>query len=156
MTASCTQILRCDPRARNCTRSGINRCLYPELYSGTWNQTATYSTPTLITRARFFQADPALASSTGNKFPATYEEHGWNYDVEHITGLTIRVRLPRLWHPLSRRSTIPFIHACTVARRTGPLIAGLVSALLCDEKLLKGPLDHLGPAPHYQHLAPDG
>ena len=81
--------------------SGIDRCAYPETYNGTWNQTETYSTPTLITRARFFEADPILAKSTGNVFPATYKEHGWNYDVEHITGLTINVTTSSLPCPPS-------------------------------------------------------
>ncbi len=62
------------------------------MYDGTWNMSATYQTPTLLTRARFFGADPAVAASTGNTFESTYADHGWNYDVEHISGLTINVR----------------------------------------------------------------
>jgi hypothetical protein len=51
----------------------------------------TYQTPTLLTRAHFYGADPAVAASTGNNFSANYDDHSWNYDVEHISGLTIRV-----------------------------------------------------------------
>ncbi len=51
----------------------------------------TYQTPTLLTRARFYGADPAVAATTGNTFEANYDDHSWNYDVEHISGLTIRV-----------------------------------------------------------------
>lgn len=51
----------------------------------------TYQTPTLLTRAHFYGADPAVAATTGNNFSANYDDHSWNYDVEHISGLTIRV-----------------------------------------------------------------
>jgi CD36 family len=71
--------------------SAIDRCAYPEVYNGTWNMSLTYQTPTLLTRARFYGADPAVAATTGNTFSANYDDHSWNYDVEHISGLTIRV-----------------------------------------------------------------
>ena len=51
----------------------------------------TYQTPTLLTRAHFYGADPVVAATTGNNFSANYDDHSWNYDVEHISGLTIRV-----------------------------------------------------------------
>ena len=49
-----------------------------------------YSTRTLMTRAHFYGADPILANYTGNTFNASYEEHGWRYKVERITGLTVQ------------------------------------------------------------------
>lgn len=72
--------------------SAIDRCAYPEMYNGTWNMTLTYQTQTLLTRAHFYLADPAAAATTGNTFEANYDDHSWNYDVEHVSGLTIRVR----------------------------------------------------------------
>ena len=54
--------------------------------------TETYLAPTILTRAHFFGADASLANSTGNTFSTSLDQHGWYYDVEHITGLTIDVR----------------------------------------------------------------
>lgn len=79
-------------QAATCCRRAIDRCAYPEVYNGTWNMSLTYATPTLLTRARFYGADPAVGATTGNVFSANYDDHSWNYDVEHVSGLTIRVR----------------------------------------------------------------
>lgn len=51
----------------------------------------TYQTKTLLTRAHFYGADPSLANSTGNHFTTNNADHGWSYNVEHITGLTVNV-----------------------------------------------------------------
>ena len=72
-------------------RRSVDRCAYPDAYSGAWNMTETYLAPTILTRAHFFGADPSLANSTGNTFEASLEQHGWNYAVEHTSGLTIDV-----------------------------------------------------------------
>jgi CD36 family len=77
-----------------CCRA-IDRCAYPEVFNGTWNMSLTYQTPTLLTRAHFYGADPAVAATTGNNFSSNYDDHSWNYDVEHISGLTIRVHCRR-------------------------------------------------------------
>ncbi len=53
--------------------------------------TETYLAPTILTRAHFFGADPSLANSSGNTFEASLDQHGWNYAVEHTSGLTIDV-----------------------------------------------------------------
>ena len=81
-------------------RRSVDRCAYPDIYSGTWNMTETYLAPTILTRAHFFGADPSIANSTGNAFRVSPEDHGWYYAAEHVTGLTIDVSCGR--HASSR------------------------------------------------------
>ena len=85
MAPASAQHLRASPR------SSVDRCAYPDVYSGAWNMTETYLAPTILTRAHFYGADPSIANSTGNMFRVSPEDHGWYYAVEHITGLTVDV-----------------------------------------------------------------
>lgn len=81
-------------------RSAVDRCAYPDQFHGAWTMDQTFGTRSLLTRAGFYGVDPAVANSTGNHFNTSDEQHGWNYNVEHITGLTINASaLP--WLPLS-------------------------------------------------------
>ena len=81
----------CRAHLAACWHRSVDRCAYPDAYSGAWNMTETYLAPTILTRAHFFGADPSLANSTGNTFEASLDQHGWNYAVEHTSGLTIDV-----------------------------------------------------------------
>ncbi|KAK9813634.1 hypothetical protein WJX73_000949 [Symbiochloris irregularis] len=67
----------------------LDRCAYPDGFTGAFNASLTYGAPTLYTLPNFYQADPVLPESVGSPFTVNASLHGWTLDVEAGSGLTL-------------------------------------------------------------------
>lgn len=89
--------MRCNTNISVCVlRSAVH--LLPAVDHRQHTQTAIHARNIIALCKSTTLPGAVVGATTGNNFTANYDDHSWNYDVEHISGLTIRVcKCDRNW-----------------------------------------------------------